>query len=29
MGQPLEQIAAIRGIKTVRAIRLAAAFEFC
>ena len=29
MDQPLDEIAAIRGIKTVRAIRLAAAFEFC
>lgn len=29
MGQPLDKIAAIRGIKSVRAIRLAAAFEFC
>ena len=29
MGQPLDNIAAIKGIKTVRAVRLAAAFEFC
>jgi DNA repair protein RadC len=29
MGQPLKEIAAIRGIKTVRAIRLAAVFELC
>ncbi len=29
MGQSLEEIAAIRGIKTVRAVRLAAVFEFC
>jgi DNA repair protein RadC len=29
MDQPLDEIAAIRGIKSVRAIRLAAVFEFC
>jgi hypothetical protein len=29
MGQPLNEIAAVRGIKTVRAVRLAAVFEFC
>jgi hypothetical protein len=29
MGQPLEAIASVRGIKAVRAIRLAATFEFC
>jgi DNA repair protein RadC len=29
MGKPLKEIAAIRGIKTVRAVRLAAVFEFC
>lgn len=29
MDRPLDEIAAIRGIKAVRAIRLAAAFELC
>jgi DNA repair protein RadC len=29
MGRPLDEIAAVRGIKTVRAVRLAATFEFC
>jgi len=29
MGRSLDEIASIRGIKTVRAVRLAAAFEFC
>jgi DNA repair protein RadC len=29
MDRPLDEIAAVRGIKTVRAVRLAAAFEFC
>jgi len=29
MDQPLDAIAGVRGIKTVRAVRLAAAFEFC
>jgi DNA repair protein RadC len=29
MDRPLEEIANIRGIKTVRAIRLAAAYELC
>lgn len=29
MGRPLDEIATVRGIKTVRAIRLAAAFELC
>jgi DNA repair protein RadC len=29
MDRPLEELAAIRGIKAVRAIRLAAAYEMC
>jgi DNA repair protein RadC len=29
MDRPLDEITATRGIKAVRAIRLAAAFEFC
>jgi DNA repair protein RadC len=29
MGRPLDELAGIRGIKAVRAIRLAAAYEFC
>lgn len=29
MDRPLDEIANIRGIKTVRAIRLAAAYELC
>ena len=29
MDRSLDEIAAVRGIKAVRAIRLAAAFEFC
>jgi DNA repair protein RadC len=29
MDRPLNEIASIRGIKTVRAIRLAAAYELC
>ena len=29
MGLSLDEVAAVRGIKTVRAIRLAAAYELC
>jgi len=29
MDRPLSELAAIRGIKAVRAIRLAAAYELC
>jgi DNA repair protein RadC len=29
MGRPLAEVAQVRGIKAVRAIRLAAAFEIC
>ena len=29
MGRALEEVAAVRGIKAVRAIRLAAAYELC
>ncbi len=29
MDRPLDEIAAVRGIKAVRAIRLAAAYELC
>jgi DNA repair protein RadC len=29
MNRPLDEIAGVRGIKAVRAIRLAAAFELC
>jgi DNA repair protein RadC len=29
MSRPLEEVAEIRGIKAVRAIRLAAAYEIC